>query len=343
MATRKKSKSAEAQGNYCANCHETMLSEGGVNNTRGFRFCSVPCRDSFRRLKSSSWYQENLLGSSQVTDFNQSAEGGDAFKFFGIELETLVNKNFDVRGEPTKYFKATGDGSINGRGVPIEFVSGVLNAKNGGFEKVKKFTEVLSESATVNTSCGFHLHLFIPQGMRNIQSIKKLFFAYQKAEGFFFSLVPESRRHNSYCHTLRGIVGNETILGISSKKQLLRHFYGRGITEKGVKNTSKYSSGADRYNWVNFDSIFRTGTIEIRLHSGTVDHHKIEMWYRIHARFLKWVERHSIKDIKKFEGKTVSELSEYLKDEIFRQGTLQRYIDERQNKFGFVRNSGDDE
>jgi len=45
----------------------------------------------------------------------------------------------------------------------------------------------------------------------------------------------------------------------------------------------------DRYHWLNLDSIDKHGTIEIRLHSSTLDANKVCNWVKAHLRFVDWV------------------------------------------------------
>jgi len=93
----------------------------------------------------------------------------------------------------------------------------------------------------VNRSCGFHVHL----DCRG-KGESEVWALCKKVNAWLYALrelVPESRRENEYC-------------------------------KFGASRT-------DRYRAVNFMSFREHGTLEVRLHSGTVDYTKIISWIRL--------------------------------------------------------------
>jgi hypothetical protein len=93
----------------------------------------------------------------------------------------------------------------------------------------------------VNKTCGLHVHLDMRGRTEN-----EVWLLARKLNKWLYALrefVPESRRNNRYCRF-------------------------------GVSRT-------DRYHAVNFTSFSKYGTLEVRLHSGTVDYAKIIAWIRL--------------------------------------------------------------
>jgi hypothetical protein len=108
---------------------------------------------------------------------------------------------------------------------------------------LKNLCKVLSSiGARVNKSCGLHIHLDQRDIINNGAAINRRLKRFKNAVNIMALLVPESRRDNSYCR-----VAVSTIDG-------------------------------DRYCAVNATAIRKYQTIEIRLHSGTIDFNKINNW-----------------------------------------------------------------
>ena len=94
---------------------------------------------------------------------------------------------------------------------------------------------------TVNRSCGLHVH-FDMRG-RRLEEVTKIAKRADKWLKALQELVPASRRENRYCR-----------FGVSTR---------------------------DRYHAVNLCSFSKFETLEIRLHSGTVDYSKTLAWIRL--------------------------------------------------------------
>lgn len=102
----------------------------------------------------------------------------------------------------------------------------------------------------VNKSCGLHVHF----DMRG-RTIDEVLAIAKRTDKWLFALrylVPQSRRENSYCQF--GVV---------------------------TKRTYERQMSDSRYRAVNVCSFSRHKTLEIRLHSGTVDYTKVLSWIRL--------------------------------------------------------------
>ncbi len=101
------------------------------------------------------------------------------------------------------------DASVHGEGVAAEFVSPILKGQDG-IDEVKKFADALvTIGATVNSTCGFHVHVggFRPE----ISFFKTLVKLYARYENALDQIMPQSRRANTaqYCRGLQRVNPSE--------------------------------------------------------------------------------------------------------------------------------------
>lgn len=177
-------------------------------------------------------------------------------KYVGVELEFAVPKGvtkekiaeaiYDVGCAKNVYIKY--DSSVQEfdyKKFETEGKEVNILAKVGEHnEVISKVCKALNElGAKVNHTCGLHIHLDVRQVNREgaILKAKKLI----KAQNLLYSIVPASRSINKYC-----------------KKSL-------------------NPSDTDKYRGINTRPIDTLGTIEVRLHSGTLNSMKINNWIRI--------------------------------------------------------------
>jgi hypothetical protein len=183
---------------------------------------------------------------------------------FGVELETSSCPCHEEIQEET-VFGCKEDGSISG----MEFVSPILSSDRG-LEAIRQFCRA-ARGFSVDNRCGYHLH--IDATRLTVDELKRVAVAYYFTERLWQSFVPHSRRDNTFCKPLewthRDICALETI-------QDFHDFAG--------------SAGrcGDRYHWLNLQAIRHHGTIEIRLHTSTLDAEKVCNWVKAHLRFVEW-------------------------------------------------------
>ena len=116
---------------------------------------------------------------------------------------------------------------------------------------------LLGAKCYVNTSCGMHVHL----DMRERDQVKS-FHNLLMIQKMLYKMVPKSRQENTYCKPVR-------------------------TTKLDVLKRSR-----NRYRGINVLSLRKHQTLEIRLHSGTLDRVKIVNWVHI---LLKAVNAETIK------------------------------------------------
>jgi len=173
---------------------------------------------------------------------------------------------------PAGSWKIVSDGSIRGRGHPLEFVSPVLSGQ-AGLDQVAAFVNALKAiGCAVNTSTGFHVHVGRPT--TRIDFFKNLLKLYGRFEEAIDSFMPASRRGNGayYCRTIKAIS---------------REAIERAITVQDLQAAQVRASGADspKYHKVNLSPAGKP-TVEFRQHSGTVDAAKAVNWINTCLRLV---------------------------------------------------------
>jgi DNA-binding transcriptional MerR regulator len=173
--------------------------------------------------------------------------------FVGVEIEFISESgesHFKRRAEEMKIknFNIGSDGSIEFDSddypdhVSHEIRILMENSEPYLKTQLKKLCTLLSiNDAFVNASCGLHVHLDVRH--KTAEEREEIGARFSRCLNVLASLVPKSRRDNSYCKLKR--------------------------------------SDSDRYSAINMTAINKYSTIEIRLHSGTVDFLKIFNWIRL--------------------------------------------------------------
>jgi hypothetical protein len=111
--------------------------------------------------------------------------------------------------------------------------------------------------AKVNKTCGLHIH-FDAANM-NLQCWKNLILNYANLEGVIDSMMPPSRRANTYCQTMKI---NDLATKINAAQT--------------IEATADVFT--NRYRKINTQAFFRQKTVEFRQHSGTIESEKIINW-----------------------------------------------------------------
>lgn len=161
--------------------------------------------DKGRYLRFDNTYKfnpENIKVSTEFGTFSPTFRITEGKKYtFGVEIETSLGVLY-----PHHYHNlnvcAVHDGSLRGPGGedPIggEYVTGVLTG-DMGFYQLNKLCSVLSKRCEIDKRCGVHVHIGIDPSKTFIVSLYKLLLDIEEE---MFSLLPQSRRTNTYCRKL---------------------------------------------------------------------------------------------------------------------------------------------
>ena len=189
---------------------------------------------------------------------------------FGIELEVsdlAISRGQDLLNRAGLNWRVKMDGT---RHVSAEAVSPILAEED--LNEARTATRTLRiGGATVNRQCGLHVHLGADE--YGTEGIAKLVWNWNLAHATITALVAPSRATNLFCEPVP----------ISSLDMWTEH-----IRNGNMYNPQSASRGA-RYWSLNLNSYERHGTVEFRLHHGTLNGAKVEAW----AQFVSAMARFS--------------------------------------------------
>lgn len=273
-----------------------------ANTQNGFKFNneSKSLNELINEVKNSTMSKDNkaialklaglrdneiqfILDTTFVPNLPTQVANTRFYYTFGVEIEcananrhslteTASRHNVALRSEGynhtdnRSYFKVVSDASLSGYDTN-EIVSPILNGQKKGFDALKNAVDVLNEvGATVNSSCGLHVHIGIAK-LTDEQYVN-IFKNYQKLELAIDSFMAYSRR------------GNDNRFA----KSLQGYDFGSCHTKLDVEDILR----CDRYRKLNPVSYLRHSTIEFRQHQGTTNYKKIEMWVKFCAKLVAW-------------------------------------------------------
>ena len=292
--SRDDSYSSENGDTYCEECyyeHYTRCEECDRELDRDEARCNQDGYYCDRCFPGGEWDWNHISPSHSY-----SAIGSR--RAFGVELETAKCEGYEsLEGETC--FGCKQDGSIKG----MEFVSPPLSSDRG-LSEIDKFCDLASEFE-VDSDCGFHLHIDVSH--LDVEQIRRVAIGYKMTEVLWHSFVPTDRRKNHYCQSIPWTASDMADC-------TTRHDFGQW----------------ERYIWVNLCAISKHGTIEIRLHSSTLDARKVANWAKAHLRFVDWIIDGG--DIESLSGDTQEQFDAL--SAIWNDDDLARFYAGRAGKFG---------
>lgn len=121
----------------------------------------------------------------------------------------------------------------------------------------------------------------------NVGILKNLFMFYTAFDSVLFAMLPKSRRiQNRFCKPLSYSYSYSKITGIRSMGQLEKMWYSRNSTSDLV-NAKREHKHISRRHSVNLHSLLGgIGTVEIRLHDGSLDTNELLNWIELHQFIL---------------------------------------------------------
>ena len=247
---------------------------------------------------------------------------------FGVEIETTSGGYItsDDAHDANLSLAAVYDGSISG----AEYVTGVLQGDKG-VDMLHDICSMLSETCSVNKSCGLHVHI---GGFNDNRRFSLLALRLGvMIENELYSMMPDSRKQNSFCKPV-GFELKELTFG-NIKKVLADYVFSANELNQSYNKkraTDRYTS--QRYRWlnlVNCNSSSRFTTIEFRQHSGTTSFEKVYNWTLICMSFVNFVENQPSRIMK--GDVTLQEVVRYSLRGQIGDGVI-AYIKSRYEKFG---------
>lgn len=233
--------------------------------------------DAARRLLTAAGFDGDAIVSYPNRTTRRATSSGTRGqgRAFGVEMEltgpspSLIIRGLQANGinvnpQLLGYRATSGsqwelktDGSVNGHG--LELVSPKLRGE-AGLRELETVCRVLNEAgATVNTSCGLHVH----HDFRNltVAQIKRQVLGFIERQNLISTMVAPSRRGGSYCPSW-------TAGQVSTLRRFNESSNLRDIAYIGPRGT------------LNLQAYARHGSVEIRWHGGTTNFRKIAAWVR---------------------------------------------------------------
>ncbi|MCA1558694.1 MAG: amidoligase family protein, partial [Acidobacteria bacterium] len=169
--------------------------------------------------------------------------------------------------------------------------------------QIEQICEALkSDGAQVSASCGLHVHTDARDF--NYYDLRRLILLYEKIEKALYGMMPQSRRASNFCVPCGELYASAVRANRKpqeSKENLIKTIYGDAI--KKPERQSKW--GHSRYYGLNLHSWFYRGTVETRLHTGTVNPQKIIAWGKLWASIMDTAMRMTEAQIETLTGSSL--------------------------------------
>jgi len=213
-------------------------------------------RDSRQRAMCGECYRPEWKPTEWKPDSNTYHLIPKDFTY-GIELETSVSENY-TRLEGKTAWGCVPEASTSGR----EFISPVMSG-DAGLTELKNFIAKWGDDWEVDAYCGTHIHIGLSQF--NMEQKRRIAYGYYCMWQFVADLIGPARTQNSMCGRPQWTLGDLM----------------------GAGDIEDFAEARDRFEFVNWRSLLKYGTIEIRCLKGTLDVELITAWLRWHCKFIK--------------------------------------------------------
>ncbi len=274
----------------CQNCSEAA--EYGCSDCQRCTDCECQCEtdddnddDSHRPGRHAG--TPVRFRSNDAPHFHNSPKaklvGNRSRRFAALEIEVSSAESGSELNRVADQWDAqiVKDGSLPSGGFEINTAPA-----NGDvlLDQLADWADALSaQSASANKDCGLHVHIDCRDF--TFYDMRRMVLLYERLEPALFGMVPQSRRGASWCvpsgHKYANAV-RQSAMPKQSKANLIDGIYNSGTSPRSLKaavsnaKSNKYAS--ERYHALNIHSWLFRGTIECRLHTGTVNGEKLANW-----------------------------------------------------------------
>jgi len=207
---------------------------------------------------------------------------GVEIEFVGITISAMANavERAGIACSAQGYnhrritsWKVVPDGSVNGFGGAGELVSPPLPLTEAGLEEVKLVLKAARDAgATVNNSCGIHVHHDARGLTREVA--RNIVTTYANAQEDINAILPLARRNT----------GRGRNNGWAARVDGLNSRY--LSDDNGFASITRSNRGGLRYHAVNLCAFGQHGTVEFRQHSGSLNFTKIANWIKFTGQIM---------------------------------------------------------
>jgi hypothetical protein len=243
------------------------------------------------------YFKPDVLTKSIMVSQQKFPTGDD--KYVGIEMEIISKMDVNTLSSEIALaglennVNIVGDGSINrSTAHPYPHELRILVKEREMPKVIKKVCKILHGKSTVNKSCGLHVHLDMRS--RDVDQAYANLFA---SQALLYSMCPKTRLTNNFCKP--------------------SNTYSKMATA---------SQTSDRYHGINAGAFTKHKTIEVRIHSGTVNAFKIINWVKLLVQIAD-------KPVENTERVSVWKNYKEAKRLIGLRGMLEKYVSGRIEEF----------
>lgn len=235
---------------FCQSCFISEHVPCGNCNTAGYRHDMVNDDYEGAEVCQSCW--RDILAARMFTE-SETFNLNPSKTFVGLELEYIEGETRHYELSNLGIGEHKDDGSVYGDDDQSggEFAMYPVNGDEL-FRRIDRITELMrDDDCYINRTCGLHVHLDV-RGLDKVGR-KRIFRAFSALEAIFLGMVSSSRLTNEYCRKVEG---------------------------------DWEPSENSRYRTLNWTSIPNHGTLEFRLHQGSLDAKKIKSWVALLLAFV---------------------------------------------------------
>jgi hypothetical protein len=249
-------------------------------------------------------------------------------RYVGVEIEGFLSK-IQRRAYTAMLAKwdagVTTDGSVRAESGTHNIEHVTAPARGEAFTRqLRETIEILhKQGAAVNKSCGLHCHV----DARDFTTREILGFArlYARVEKTLYGMVSKARRTNDYSKPWGPKLTNEhstsegRCSALDEDQPLTKREKALDIATYGDEHVARrckegrYKDNS-RYHGVNFNALACHGTIEFRLHHGTVNYTKIAMWAAVCSSLVEYAKNHTEAEIQALRGTPAEILDKVIND-----------------------------
>jgi hypothetical protein len=263
---------------------------------------------------------EPIFHTGTLTALNPST------RFIAAELEVAEVRNGSLVTAAVRKWQGAivHDGSIRGN-LPFEINTAPASG-NKFQEQITEICKALKDSqGVVNDSCGLHVH--VDARDFTFYDVRKMVQLYAKIEDALFRIVPPGRRANTrYCAPC----GPQYVKDLErhampqdNKKKIMGNVYGGD--RHAVRRLSRDKYNQARYKALNIHSWLYRGTLESRMHSGTIIAEKIINWGILWAAILDTAIELTDREIRDIKGDSMGILLSITPNATIKQWVIDRF------------------
>ena len=154
---------------------------------------------------------------------------------------------------------------------------------------VSDLCDALSDDGvSVSKDCGYHVH--VDARDFDFYAVQRLIEVYARIEDALFSIVAPSRRDNHYCERCGERYLRNSALGGDPADKFAKAIYGQSADDSVVQIAKRTKYHDARYAALNLHSWNFRGTVECRLHQGTVHARNVASWSVLWAGILDFAK-----------------------------------------------------